>query len=111
MADNGGELTPGQRLGRIETELKELKDMMRGEITALHTRITKHRENNAEQIKELANHIVNQFGQRLQNLEKHDAADDAVKSDRKWFITGFIAIATLMLGTIGLLLQVLGKVN
>ena len=104
MAENGGEITVGQRLHRIE---KRLDDIERN----LDERITRHREANQKAVTELAQSIVNDIGKRVTTLEKHDVAEDAVKSYRKWLVgVGVVGIGGLLINAV-MLMQVLGKVN
>ena len=69
---NGGGLTTGQRLERIEAEIRNFKE---------HTedRITRHREINANQIKELAKSIIEDFGERVTKLEMAHESEERVK--------------------------------
>lgn len=101
---NGGEMKVGERLRRIEDSLETIKNH-------LEDRITRHKEANEAHLKELATTVVTDFGKRVSNLEKESAADAAVKSYRKWVIGGTISLATLLLGVMAMLLQVLSKVN
>lgn len=104
MSENGGELTVGQRLTRIEEEIKGFK-------THVDERITRHRKVNEQTVKELAMSIVRDFGGRLEKLEKHDVAEDAVKSQRKWLIGIGITVLGIVLANLMVLLQIVGKVG
>ena len=103
MSDNGGEISVGQRLSRIEKRLDIIEKQ-------LDDRITRHREANQQAIKELATSVIEDIGRRVTTLEKHDVADEAVRSYRKWLIgVGLVGIGGLLINFF-MLLQVLGKV-
>lgn len=102
MSENGGEITPGERLRRIEEELKSINEH-------LNDRISRHRDKNQEHIRQLADSIVRDFGDRLQTLERHDVAEDAVHSYRKWLIgVGVIGLGGLLINLV-MLLQLLSR--
>lgn len=77
----------------------------------LEERITRHRERNAQQIKELASFVMDDFGKRVKKLEEQDVADEAVKGYRKWFVGAFVGMAGLIVTVLVLLIQLLGKVG
>lgn len=72
MVENGGELSAGQRLTRIETRLDNI-------FERLDTRISEHKKANEASIAQLASNIMNEFGKRVSALEQSDTADHAVK--------------------------------
>lgn len=99
--ENGGEIKVGERLRRIEDRLDSVNEHVEDIKTQLHERITKHRENNERTVKELATSIVEKFGDRVALLEQRDAADEAVKSYRKWLI------GVVIVGIGGLIIQLI----
>ena len=105
--ENGGELKVGERLRRIEEDIRAIKDRM-------DARITKHRENNELAIEKLGESVISKVTEherRLRVLETHDAQDEAVSKDRKWIIgVGIVGLGGLLVNAI-MLAQVLGKVN
>lgn len=111
---NGGSLSTGERLSRIETRLESIE-------THLEQRITRHKEANDATIKELATSIVTDFGKRITELEKKDVADIAAtaalaaakkeaRSNKRWVIGSAASLGGLLLGVIVLLFQLQGKV-
>lgn len=73
MEDNGGNLTAGQRLTRIESRLDTI-------FERLDARITEHKKANDETIAKLAHTLVSDFGKRVSALEQSDTSDTAVKT-------------------------------
>ena len=69
---NGGELTVGKRLERIEQRLEAIEEHM-------DTRISRHKEANDKAIKELATSIVRDFGERVTKLETTQTSEEKVK--------------------------------
>lgn len=109
MADegNGGTITVGERLRRIENEIVATKSEVRNTAVSLSDRVTRHRDANQKQITELARTIVNEFDGRIKALETHDVAEEAVRSYKRWaigivltiviaLIANFIAVANLL---------------
>lgn len=69
---NGGSLSSGERLTRIETRLDAI-------FERLDNRISEHKKANEASIAQLASNIMNEFGKRVAALEQSDTADHAVK--------------------------------
>ena len=104
MSANGGEISVGQRLTRIEDRLDAIE-------SHLDDRITRHREANQHAIQQLAESVIKDIGGRVATLEKHDVAEDAVKSYRKWLIgVGLVGVGGLLINFL-MLLNLLGKVQ
>lgn len=97
-------MSVGERLRRIESRLDTIEEH-------IDARITRHKEQNEATVKELARTVVTDFGARLQTLEKQDIADNAVRTYRKLLVGGLISVGVLLVAVVGLLLQVLGKVD
>lgn len=111
MAENGGQLTAGERLRGIEAEIRRISGHLEEINRELHGRITKHREANEAHLKELATSVVKDFGARLQELEKHEVAEEAVRTDRKWLIGVGIPVVLGLVVNMVMLLQVLVRVR
>jgi hypothetical protein len=107
MAENGGEISVGERLRRIEDRLSEIEQRM-------DQRLTRHRENNELAIEKLGASVIQRVGEhegRLKVLEHHDTADEAVRKYRRWLIgVGIVGVGGLIVNAI-MLIQVLGKVG
>lgn len=112
---NGGTLSVGQRLGRIESRLDTIENH-------LDARITRHKEANEAHLKELATTIVTDFGKRISEIEKKEVADaaataalDAVRnkaeSNKRWIVGSLISLGILLLAVLGLLFQLQGRVG
>ena len=101
---NSGELSPGQRLAKIEERLEKIE-------LHLDERITRHKERQERQVIELANFIRDDFGSRVKKLEEQDVADAAVKGYRKWFVGAFVGMAGLLVTVLVLLIQLMGEVT
>ena len=99
---NGGTITPGMRLARIEGRLDKIE-------AHLDERITRHRDANQQAIKELAESVIKDIGGRVSTLEKHDVAEDAVQSYRKWLIgVGVVGVGGLVVNIV-MLFQLLER--
>ena len=113
--ENGGEISVGQRLARIETRLDGIEEH-------LDARISRHKKANEDQMKELATSIIKDFGNRITVLEKKEVAEDAkntaldaakeeARSNKRWVIGSAISLGVLLLMCVGLLFQLLGEVH
>lgn len=112
---NGGNITVGERLRRIEDRLDSIEEH-------LDQRITRHKEANDAAVKELASSVIKDFGNRVAALETKDVADEAsqkalvaakqeARSNKRWVIGSAISLGVLLIAAIGILLQLLGKVG
>lgn len=110
---NGGSITVGERLRRIESRLDEIEHH-------LEDRITRHKQANEAHLKELATTIVTDFGKRISEIEKKEVAEEAAtaaltaarkqaQSNKRWFVGSAISLGGLMLAIIVLLLQLEGR--
>lgn len=72
VEENGGSLSPGQRLTRIENRLDTI-------FERLDNRISEHKKSNDAQIAQLARDIMTKFDGRLTALETSDTSEHAVK--------------------------------
>lgn len=86
---NGGELSVGQRLSRIENQIERIHEQ-------LEDRITRHRERNAEAVELLGKSIlskVTEFEPRLSKVETFIATDQAVEKYKRWIFGGVAFLA------------------
>lgn len=72
IEENGGSLSSGQRLTRIENRLDTI-------FERLDARITEHKKSNDATIAQLAKDIMSEFGARVTALEQSDNSEHAVK--------------------------------
>ena len=107
---NGGAITVGERLRRIEERLDSIEDQ-------LEARIARHKQANQEAVEKLADFIAQDVGKRLIALETKTAAEDAAHKareesrnytlrNRHWVIGTGIALGMLLLAALGLLVQI-----
>lgn len=102
MTDDSGGIPVGERLRRIELRLETI-EMNTDE------RITRHREANQKAIEGLAQQVIKDIGGRVASLEKHDVAEDAVRSYRKSLVAiGLIGGGGLLVNFV-MLMQVLDR--
>ena len=83
---NGGGLTTGQRLERIENQIERIHEQ-------LDERITKHRERNQEAVEILGKSILNkvsEFEPRIKTLETFMATDIALEKYKRWIFGGVL---------------------
>lgn len=108
---NGGELKPGERLSRIENDIKDINSHL-GEIRVhLDERITRHRERNEQHIRDLQRSVLKGLDERVTTLERHDVAEDAVRSYRKWLIGIGVVVILGLLGNVIAVLQLMQRVH
>lgn len=111
MVENGGALSTGQRLERIEKHLEGFENKLEGLEESIMKRITKHREVNEQQLEKLAATVLKDFNQRVTKLETESAIEAAQRSSKRWIIATSISLGVLLIMCVGLLIQVLWRVS
>lgn len=99
---NGGELSVGQRLSRIESQIEVI-------FGRLDSRITKHRESQERTVEILGQSMlskVSEFEPRIKTLETFVATDQALEKYKRWIFGGVMfLVLNLVVSVAALLLK------